>query len=147
MTPKKDSILLPKNLVKMARGSEGKMYNDSNLMPKYHSNASWRSGHRRRRAWNRPTSWYDSNDRRARDHRPRCGSTLAILERKKSAGAGLDMKKVRRTKVEQVKRIVIAPVLCLLVIGIRSPTPNQKSSAGEHGTMSETWAGNVSAGL
>jgi hypothetical protein len=46
------------------------------------------------------------------------------------------MKKVRRTKVEQIKRIIIARVLCILVTEIRPPTPNQKGSAGEHGTMS-----------
>jgi hypothetical protein len=133
----------------MAQGSEGQTYNDPNPMPRYHLNASWRSGHRRRTAWNRPTSWYGGNDRRARDHRPRCGSTLAILERKKhwSAGAGLEMKKVRRTKVEQIERIIIALVLRSLVTEIHQPTPNHKGSAGEHGTMSVTWAGNISASL
>ena len=50
------------------------------------------------------------------------------------------MKRVRRTKVEQITRIII-------IRTILSPTPNDKGSAGEHGTMSETWAGNVSAGL
>jgi hypothetical protein len=34
-----------------------------------------------------------------------------------------------------------------LVTEIRHPAPNQKDSAGEHGTMSVTWVGNISAGL
>jgi hypothetical protein len=59
-----------------------------------------------------------------------------------SAGAGVDVKKVRRTKIEQIKKIIT--VLYMVVI---RPTPNQKDSAGEHGTMSATWAGNVSTGL
>jgi hypothetical protein len=57
------------------------------------------------------------------------------------------MKKVRRTKVEQIKRIIIALVLCIMFTAIRRPTPNQKGSAGEHGTMCVTWVGNISAGL
>jgi hypothetical protein len=58
------------------------------------------------------------------------------------------MKRVRRTKVEQIKRIVIALVLPSLVTEIRPPTPNRKRiSASEHGTMSVTWVGNISAGL
>ena len=59
------------------------------------------------------------------------------------------MKRVRRTKVEQIKRIIIIPVqdLCILVIEFHTPTPNQNGSAGEHSTMSETWAGNISTGL
>jgi hypothetical protein len=58
------------------------------------------------------------------------------------------MKKVRRTKVEQIERIVISLVLRSLVTEIRSPTPNQKGiSTGKHRTMSETWVGNISAGL
>ena len=148
MTPKKDSILLLKNLVKMARESEGKTYKNSNPMPRYHLNASWHSSHRRRRAWNPPTSWYGSDDRLAQDHEPRCGSTFAILERKKlgSGGAGLDMKRVRRTKVEQIERIITARVLCFLA-EICLPAPNQKGSAGEHGSMSATWSGDISTGL
>jgi hypothetical protein len=58
------------------------------------------------------------------------------------SGEGLDMKRARRTKVEQITRIIIA-----MATGILRPTPNDKGSAGEHGTMSETWFGNVSAGL
>jgi uncharacterized membrane protein len=57
------------------------------------------------------------------------------------------MKKVRRTKVEQIKGIIIALILCILVIEIHPPTPNQKGSACEHGTMSVTSAGDVPAGL
>jgi hypothetical protein len=152
MTPKTDSILLIERCgqkFKMAQGSEGQTYNHSNPMPRYHLNASWRYGHQRRRAWNRPTSGYGGNDRQARAHRPRCGSTLAILERKKhwSAGAGLEMKKAQRTKVEQIERIVIALLLRSLITKIRPPTPNHKGSAGEHDTMSVTWVGNISAGL
>jgi hypothetical protein len=55
------------------------------------------------------------------------------------------MKKVRRTKVEQIKRIIIA--LPVVTTDIRNPAPNQKDSVGEHSTMSETWVGNISAGL
>ena len=51
------------------------------------------------------------------------------------------MEKVRRTKIEQIKRIITALSI------VTRPTQNQKDSAGEHGTMSETWAGDVSAGL
>jgi hypothetical protein len=54
------------------------------------------------------------------------------------------MKPTRRTKVGQINRIIIAVVLCILVTEIRQPTPNQKDSAHEHGTMSTTWVGNVS---
>jgi hypothetical protein len=44
------------------------------------------------------------------------------------------MKKTRRTKVEQVKRIiVIALVICM---EIRLSAQNQKDSVSEHGTMS-----------
>jgi hypothetical protein len=60
------------------------------------------------------------------------------------------MKKVRHTKVEQIKRIIIALAWCFLVTDyteLRRPTPNQKGSAGEHGMMSVTWAWNVSAGI
>ena len=60
---------------------------------------------------------------------------------------GFDIKNVQRTKVEQIKRIVMALVLRILVTEIRLPTPNQKGSAGEHGTMSVTWTGNVPARL
>jgi hypothetical protein len=57
------------------------------------------------------------------------------------------MKKVQHTKVEQIKRIIVQ-VLCIPVtVNHRRPTPNHKGSAGEHGTMSKTWAGNVPAGL
>ena len=55
------------------------------------------------------------------------------------------MKKVGRTKVEQIKRVIIA--LCILVTEIRPPTPGQKDSAGEHGSMSVTWVRDVSACL
>ena len=149
MTPKKDSILLLKTLVKIAQRSEGKTYKNSNPMPRYHLKASWHSSHRRRRAWNPPTSWYGSDDCRAQDHRPRCGSIFAILERKKlgSAGAGLDMKKVRRTKVEQIERIIIARVFCIMVTEICLPAPNQKGIVGDHGSMSVTWTGNISTCL
>jgi hypothetical protein len=34
-----------------------------------------------------------------------------------------------------------------LVTEIRHPTPDQKVGAGERGTMCDTWAGNLSAGL
>jgi hypothetical protein len=80
---------------------------------------------------------------------PDAGSTLAILEPKKlgSAGADFDMKRVRRTKVEQIRRIIIVPVSCILVIEFHHPTPNQKGNAGEHSTKSETWTGNISTGL
>jgi hypothetical protein len=54
------------------------------------------------------------------------------------------MKNVRRTKIEQIKTITIERFLCILVT---RPTPNQKGSAGEHRTMSVTWAGSVPAGL
>jgi len=57
------------------------------------------------------------------------------------------MKKVRRAKVKQIKRIIKALVWCILVTEFRHPSPNQKDSAGEHGIMSVTWAGDVSAGL
>ena len=56
------------------------------------------------------------------------------------------MKMVRRTKVEQIERIIIARVLRILVT-IRLPAPNQKGSAGEYGSMPVTWTGNISAGL
>jgi hypothetical protein len=36
MTPKRDSIILLKNMGKMAQGSEGQTYNNSNPMPRYH---------------------------------------------------------------------------------------------------------------
>jgi len=63
-------------------------------------------------------------------------------------GVGLDIKKVWRTKVEQIKRVIITMVvLCILVTEIRHPAPNQKDSAGKDGTMPVTWAGNVSACL
>ena len=54
------------------------------------------------------------------------------------------MKTVRRTKIEQIKRITTAHFFFILVT---RPTPNQKGSAGKHETMSVTWAGNVSLGL
>jgi hypothetical protein len=59
------------------------------------------------------------------------------------------MKEVRRTKVEQIKRIIIALIFFILppVTQIRNPAPNEKGSVGEHSTMSETWFGNISAGL
>jgi hypothetical protein len=52
------------------------------------------------------------------------------------------MKKVRRTKIEQIKRIITA-----LSTIVTRPTPNQKGSAGENRTMSATWVGSVSPGL
>ena len=54
------------------------------------------------------------------------------------------MKMVQRTKVEQIKRIIIASVLYILVTDNRPPAPNQKGCAREHGTMCETWAGATS---
>ena len=54
------------------------------------------------------------------------------------------MNNVGRTKVEQIKRIIIARSRATI---IRRPTPNQKDSAGGYGTMSVTWAGNISARL
>ena len=94
-------------------------------------------------------SWCGSNDRRAWDHRPRFGSTLAILKRNSDqARAGLDMKKVRRTKVEQIKRIINGLILLILVSDILLPgAPNNKDGAGEHGTMCVTSVRNISAGL
>jgi hypothetical protein len=59
------------------------------------------------------------------------------------------MKEVRRTKVEQIKRIIIALSFFILppFTQIRNPALNEKGSVGEHSTMSETWFGNISAGL
>ena len=55
------------------------------------------------------------------------------------------MEIVRRTKIEQIKRIISADTASSVTV--TRPTRNQKDSAGEHGTMSVTWAGDVSAGL
>ena len=57
------------------------------------------------------------------------------------------MKRVRRTKVEQIEGIIIAQVLRILVTEICLPAPNEKGSAGDHASMSITWTGNVSTGL
>jgi hypothetical protein len=54
--------------VRMVQRREVQTYSNSNPMPKYHLSTCPRSCHQRRKAWNRPMTWYGSNDLRARAH-------------------------------------------------------------------------------
>ena len=148
MTPKKGSILLRKYRVKMALNSNGQTYDSSSRMPTSHSGTPRRPDHQRRRAWNRPSSRHGCNDcgpgtidhnagPLSRHWRARkCDQLEPVLR-----------SKIRRAKIEEVKRIILWLSWHLLTACICVPAPNKQDAADERAGVSDTWAGNLSTGL